>query len=150
MQFRVELVVPPDVAFASLVQSTVGDACERAELDAARHDGLMTAASDGFLTIVEQAMVESSEPIRVIFQSEPDELRVRIRERGLPMDGAAARRDPAWAKIAANVDAMHWHAHGASGSELELIVNHGPPAKSETAPPANDDVPLAPPQEYTI
>ncbi len=150
MQFRVELVIPPDAAFASLVQSTVADACERAELDPARHDDLTSAASDGFLAIVEQAMVESSEPIRVIVQSEPGELRVRMRERGLPLDGAAARRDPSWAKIAAHVDAMHWHAHGASGSELELIVNHGPPNAENEAPPPRDGVPLAPPQEYTI
>ena len=64
MQFRVELVVPPEATFASLVQATVADACERAELDPSRHDDLTTAAADGFLTIVEQAMVESSEPIR--------------------------------------------------------------------------------------
>ncbi|HEX5273792.1 MAG TPA: hypothetical protein VFW34_00775 [Candidatus Rubrimentiphilum sp.] len=150
MQFRVELIVPPDAAFAPLVQSTAADACERAELDPKRHDGLVAAASHGFLTIVEQAMVESREPIRMIVQSEPGELRVRIRERGLPLDGAAARRDPAWSQIAAKVDAMHWHAHGASGSELELIVNHGPPAAESEGPPAGGDVPFAPPQEYTI
>ena len=95
MQFRVELVVPPDAAFASLLQSTVADACERAELQPARRDDLTTAATDGFLAIVEQAMVESSEPIRVILQADASELRVRIRERGLPLDGGAARRDPA-------------------------------------------------------
>jgi hypothetical protein len=150
MQCRVELVVPPDGAFAPLVQSTVADVCERAELDPARHDELATAAADGFLAIVEQAMVESSEPIRVILQAEPSELRVRIRERGLPLDGAATRRDPAWGKIGAKVDAMHWHARGASGSELELIVNHGPPTAESEAPPVTDDVPLAPPQEYTV
>jgi anti-sigma regulatory factor (Ser/Thr protein kinase) len=150
MQFRVELVVPPEAAFASLVQSTVADACERAELDPARHDDLTTAATDGFLAVVEQAMVESSEPIRVILQAEPNELRVRIRERGLPLDGTAARRDPAWAKIATKVDAMHWHAHGASGSELELIVNHGPRAESDEAPRETEDVPLAPAQKYTV
>jgi len=116
MQFRVELVVPPDEAFAPLVQSTVADACERAELDAVRHDDLMTAAADGFLAIVEQTMVESSEPIRVILRSDPGELRVRIRERGLPLDSAQTRREPAWGTTAAKVDAMHWHAHGASGS----------------------------------
>ena len=149
MQFRVELVVPPDAAFASLVQSTVADACERAELQPARRDDLTTAATDGFLAIVEQAMVESSEPIRVILQADASELRVRIRERGLPLDGGAARRDPAWAKIATRVDAMHWHAHGASGSELELVMNHAP-AETDAGPPASDDVPLAPPQEYTI
>ncbi len=150
MQFRVELVVPPDVAFVPLVQSTVVDACERAELDPARHDDLATAAADGFLAIVEQSMVESSEPIRVILHSEASELRVRIRERGLPLGGVAARRDPAWARIATKVDAMHWHAHGASGSELELIVNHGPPQRESEAQPPINDVPLAPPQEYTI
>ncbi len=150
MQFRVELIVPPDAAFAPLVQATVADACERAELDAAQHDDLVTAAGDGFLAIVEQAMVESSEPVRVILQAEPNELRVRIRERGLPLGAAEARRDPAWAQIAAKVGAMRWHAHGASGSELELVVNHGSPATGDTAPPENDDVSLALQQEYTI
>jgi anti-sigma regulatory factor (Ser/Thr protein kinase) len=150
VQFRVELVVPPEAAFAPLVQSTVADACERAELDPARPEDLATAAADGFLAIVEQAMVESTEPIRVILQATPDELGVRIRERGLPLDSAEAKRDPAWAQISARVDAMHWHAHGASGSELELVVNHAPPTHGEEAPPPSNDVPFAPPQEYTI
>ncbi len=150
MQFRVELAVPPDAAFAPLVRAAVADACERAELDPARHDDLTTAAAGGFLAIVEQAMVESSEPVRVILQTMPDQLRVRIRERGLPLDSAGARRDPAWTQIAAKVDAMHWHVHGASGSELELVMNHAPSAQREEAPPASDDVPLAPPQEYSI
>ncbi len=150
MEFNVELAVPPDAAFASLVRTTIADACERAELDAAHRENLTSAVADGFTAIVEQAMVESREPIRLIAHSTASDLSVRIRERGLPLDGASARRDPAWEQIAAKVDAMHWHTHGASGSELELIVNHGPKATSETPLPANEEVPLAPPQTYTV
>lgn len=150
MEFKVELIVPPDVAFASLVEKAIADVCDRAELDAAQSQSLTSAAADGFTMIVEQAMAESRDPIRIVAQSTPSELNVRIRERGLPLDGASARRDRAWEKIAANVDAMHWHSHGASGSELELIVNHGPKAASEPPPPADEEVPLAPPQSYTI
>jgi anti-sigma regulatory factor (Ser/Thr protein kinase) len=150
VEFKVELVVPPDVSFASLVRTAIADACERAELDAAHYENLTSAVADGFIAIVEHAMVESREPIRIVAHSAPSALTVRIRERGLPVDSGNARRDPAWQLIAEKVDAMHWHAHGASGSELELIVNHGPKATSEAAPPANEEVPLAPPQTYTV
>ncbi len=150
MEFKVELVIPPDIAFASLVRTTIADACERAELDATRLENLTSAATDGFTAIVEQAMVESREPIRIVADSTPSEISVRIRERGLPLDSGNARRDPAWQLIAEKVDVMHWHAHGASGSELELIVNHGPKAINEAAPPASEEVPLAPPQTYTV
>jgi len=69
------------------VQATVADACRRAELDAAHHESLTSAVADGFTAIVEQAVVESREPIRAIAHSTPSELSVRIRERGLPLDG---------------------------------------------------------------
>lgn len=148
MQFRIELIVPPDIAFASLVQKTVADACERAEIDPQRHDAVATAVVDGFSAIVEEAMADSREPLRLIVDATPSELRIRIRERGLPLTGA--RREPRWNEIASKVDAMHWHARGASGTELELIVSHSaPPSETEVAP-ASDDVPLAPPQKYVI
>ncbi|HET9393397.1 MAG TPA: hypothetical protein VFO29_07775 [Candidatus Rubrimentiphilum sp.] len=149
MEFTVELIVPPDAAFAPLVQKVTADACERAELDDTRKRNLTTAVSDGFTAIVRQAMVESREPMRVIARNSASELRVQIRERGLPLDKTTAQRDPIWERIAAKVDSAHWHARGASGSELELTIRHGPCASDE-APPANEDVPLAPPQKYTV
>lgn len=150
VEFKVELTVPPDVAFASLIRTTIADVCEHAELDTAHHENLASAVADGFTAIVEQAMAESREPIRIVADSTPSELSVRIRERGLPVDSGDARRDPAWQLIAEKVDAMHWHAHGASGSELELVVNHGPRGTNETPLPQNEEVPLAPPQTYTV
>jgi hypothetical protein len=147
VQFRIELIVPPDIAFAPLVQNAIADACERAELDPERHADVTTTAADGFTAIVEEAMADSREPLRIIVECSPNELRVRIRERGLPLEGA--RRDPRWNEIAAKVDAMHWHTHGAAGTELELVANHAAPS-TQDAPPANDDVPLAPPQQYTV
>jgi hypothetical protein len=149
VEFTVELIVPPDIAFVPLVQKMIGDVCERSELDKTHHENLTAAVSDGFAAIVEQAMVESREPMRVIARNSASELRVQIRERGLPLDKTTARRDPIWERIAAKVDSVHWHARGASGSELELIVRHGPKAAGEP-PPLNEDVPLAPPQEYTV
>ncbi len=149
MEFTVELIVPPDAAFVSLVGTMVADACERAALDKSHHDNLIAAAADGFRAVVKQAMVESCEPIRVIALATPSELRIRIRERGLPLGGATARRDPVWERIAAKVDSAHWHTHGASGSELELVVAHKPP-DDQTPPPSAEEVPLAPPQSYTV
>jgi hypothetical protein len=149
VEFTVELIVPSDVAFAPLVQKVIADACERAELNKAHQKNLTAAASDGFTAIVEQAMVESREPMRVIARNSPSELRVQIRERGLPLDKTSAQRDPVWERIATKVDSAHWHARGASGSELELTVRHGPGAADE-APPTDEEVPLAPAQSYTV
>lgn len=142
--------MPPDVTFASLVHSAVSDAALRAELDDAKSNALIEAAVDGFRTIVEEAMAEAREPIRIVAQASPSELRVRIRERGLPLDSNTAKRDPAWERIASKVDAMHWHSHGASGTELELVAACATLPAREPAPAVAQDVPLAPPQQYTI
>ncbi len=108
------------------------------------------AARVGFGTIVEQAMAESREPIRIVAHCTFAQLTISLFERGLPVDDAFARRDPHWAELAENVDAAHWHAHGASGSELRLIVNRSHAHEPADAPPPSHDVPLAPPQEYTV
>lgn len=122
----------------------------RAELDNAKSEALKEAGVDGFRTIVEEAMAEAREPIRVIVQETASDLRVRIRERGLPLNNATTRRDPAWERIASKVDAMHWHAHGASGTELELVVSCASMPANEATPDTAQDVPLAPAQKYTI
>jgi len=150
VEFRLELVVPPDVAFADLVGLHVSDACNRAELEKEASENLTAASTAGFTAIVEQAMVESRDPIRVIVDSTPSELKVRIHERGLPLDAATTRRDPAWNSIATRVDSMHWHARGSSGTELELIVHHKPNERADVPPQPTEGVPLAPPQNYTI
>lgn len=150
MSFTVELSVPPDVKFASLVRAAISDAAMRAELDNAKSEALKEAGVDGFRTIVEEAMAEAREPIRVIVQETASDLRVRIRERGLPLNNATTRRDPAWERIASKVDAMHWHAHGASGTELELVVSCASMPANEATPDTAQDVPLAPAQKYTI
>lgn len=151
MTFTTELTVPPERGFGSLVEAFVSDAASRSELDADRHRGAVNAARQGFATIVEEAMVEAREPIRVVAACTPLHLAVSLFERGLPMDDALAQRDPKWNELVSAVDAVHWRSHGTAGSELRLLVNrsHGIP-HDDAVQVAKEDVPLAPEQEYTI
>ncbi|HVR45029.1 MAG TPA: GNAT family N-acetyltransferase [Candidatus Binatia bacterium] len=152
MSFRTELKVPPDSAFGSLVERFAADAAERAELSAARAHGLVLAAREGFGAIVTEALAEGREPIRIVAACTPAYLELALFERGLPMDDALARRDPRWSELCSGVDVVHWRCHGAAGSELRLIVNRAHAAEDAAAAaiPAEEDVPLAPAQEYTI
>jgi hypothetical protein len=147
-----ELKVPPDGSFSSLIETFVADAARRAELTDERRRSLVTAAKEGFTAIVKEALAESREPIQLVASCTPSELTLSFFERGLPVDDAFARRDPRWSALCACVDAAHWRLHGTAGSELQLIVNRPPrlTESSPTAPVAEEDVPLAPPQEYTI
>jgi len=149
--FSIELKVPPEVEFGSLVQSVVGDAARRAELPDDRRTALESAAALGFTIIVRQAMAESREPIRIVAACTPAHLTVSLFERGLPLDDAAERRDPNWNAIAAEVDEAHWHSHGSAGSELRLLVErpHGLQEYSESTA-LEEDVPEAPAQTYDV
>jgi hypothetical protein len=150
--FTTELKVPADTAFATLVDAFVLDAAERSELSAEQQRGIVTAAEQAFVTTVEQALTESREPLHISATCTSLHLRLSLFERGLPIDDALARRDPKWNELTADVDEAHWHLHGAAGSELRLIVNrpHGIAQTDATVLPAEGDIPLAPPQEYTV
>ena len=154
MGFSTALKVPPEPAFASLVESFVDDAAARAALDDARRQAAVAAARAGFEEIVENATTESRDAIRLIATCEADRLAVSLFERGLPMDDAFARRNPKWNEIGERVDEVHWHFHGKRGSELRLRVHRQRSSEiaggGDAAPPSNGDVPLAPPQEYDI
>ncbi len=152
MTFSTELKTPPDPAFASLVESFTSDAARRSELSAEQERNLVQAVREGFAAIAQEALVESRESLHFIASCAPTKLVVSIFERGLPIDDALARRDPRWQSLLENVDAAHWRLHGTAGSELRLIVNRPPGLDApETAPPvAEEDVPLAPLQEYAI
>ena len=147
-----ELKVPAEAAFASLVAAFVGDAAQRSDLSAPQRDGAVDAVQLGFTTIVEEAMAEAREPIRVIARCTPSHLCISLLERGMPIDDAHARREPKWSQITADVDEAHWHSHGRAGSELRLLVNrsHGLPMTEVPEPVVEDEVPLAPPQQYLI
>jgi len=112
----------------------------------------MAAAKQAFISTVEEALTESREPLHLIAACTPLHLQLSLFERGLPIDDALARRDPKWAELTADVDEAHWHLHGTAGSELRLIVKrpHGLAQTDPTMLPAEEDAPLAPPQEYTI
>jgi hypothetical protein len=152
MSFSTELSVPPDPAFGSLVASFAADAAQRAQLSGAQQSGLAAAAREGFAAIVAEALAEAREPIRIVAACTPAHLELSLFERGLPMDDAVARRDPRWNELCAGVDAAHWRCHGAAGSELRLIVNrtHLADEPANAAHSAEEDVPLAPEQEYTM
>lgn len=151
MTFTTELTVPPERAFTSLVELFVSDAAQRSELSAEQQRGATAAARQGFATIVEQATIETHEPIRLIATCTPTHLMLSLFERGLPMDDALAQRDPKWNELSSYVDAVHWRSHGTAGSELRLLVNRceGIPRHDSVLLP-KEDVPLAPEQEYTI
>ncbi len=152
MIFTTELKVPPDAKFASLVEAFAADATRRA-LNVDQRRGLVAATQLGFATIVGTALAEAREPIRLVASCTSLHLRISLYERGLPTDDPLARRDPRWSELCSQVDAAQWRLHGTAGSELRLLVNRPPPAvaeKRDASPPAEEDVPLAPPQEYTI
>lgn len=147
MPFSIELKVPPETAYRSLVRQVVSDAAERAGVAG---EGIVSAAEAGFTTIVESAMAETREAIRLLAQCTPEHLRVSLFEHGLPLDDAAATRDPRWPEIAQHVDSAHWHLHGKAGSELELRVVRPHDGAFEATPAPNADVPQAPEQTYEI
>jgi hypothetical protein len=152
MTFTTELKVPPDVAFSTLVEEFAADAARRSELTSEQQRNLVQAAREGFNAIVQEALAESREPILLIASGTPAEARLSLFERGLPVDDALARRDPRWSALRSCVDAAHWRLHGTAGSELRLVVNRPHRLSDrEAAPPiAEEDVPLAPPQQYAI
>ncbi len=152
MNFTTELKVPPAEEFASLVEEFVGDSARRSELTAERQRHLVRAAREGFVAIVRNALAESRDAVHLVASCTAANLRLSFFERGLPIDDALARRNPRWNDLLDAVDSAHWSMHGAAGSELRLVVKRPPIARHDGAPPqlAEDDVPLAPPQEYTI
>jgi hypothetical protein len=151
VSFTTELKVPPDSAFASLVEEFVADAARRSELTEEQLRGIVTAARNGFAMIVEKGLVETRELIHLVASSSPLRLTLSLFERGLPIDDALARCDRSWNELTANVDEAHWHLHGIAGSELRLIINRPHEIQTaEVARPHDEDVPIAPEQEYTI
>ncbi len=152
LSFTTELRIPPDRTFLSLVEAFVVDASLRAELSDEQRRGILRATMLAFETTVEEALTECSEPLHVIAACTPRHLTLSLCERGLPIDDALARRDSKWNELSDAVDEAHWHLHGSAGSELRLAVtrSHGM-AAADTAPPQEEeDVAIAPPQEYTV
>jgi hypothetical protein len=151
VSFTTELRTPPNLDFTPLVENFVDDAAHRSELTAEQQRNLVQAAREGFTAIVQDALAESREPIRLVASCTPADLKLSIFERGLPVDDAFARRDPRWSVLRACVDAAHWRLHGVAGSELQLTVNRSfAEIEPGAASPAEAAVPLAPPQEYAI
>ncbi len=147
----IDLRVPPATEYASLVAGVAGDAAERAELSTEQRTQAAEAAKLGFELIVRDAMAGEREPIHVRALWTAAELRISLREQGMPLDDASARRDPGWRDILARVDRAQWKLHGRAGSELELALKR-PHAIAHDAQvvPAEDTVPPAPQQTYTI
>lgn len=152
MTFTTEVKAPPDVQFASLVANVVEDAGWRAQLDAPARRALANSAALGFEAIVRDAMTEDREAIRIVAACAPESLRISLFERGIPLDDAAARRDPQWKRIASGADEAHWRLHGKLGTELELIVArpHGLSTGDAAHAVRDEDVPPAPEQTYAI
>jgi hypothetical protein len=151
LSFTTELTVPPEPAFASLVEAFAIDAARRSELSQERERGIAGAARLGFEAIV-GPVAEARRAVRVVASCTPLHLVLAFFERGIPMDDALARRDPKWNELSELVDGAHWRCRGTAGSELRLVMRRdgGVPDGNAEPVPAADDVPLAPPQEYTI
>jgi hypothetical protein len=71
MSFTTELKVPPDSAFASLVEEYVADAARRSELTEEQLRGIVEAACNGFATIVEKGLVEKRDLIHLVASCSP-------------------------------------------------------------------------------
>jgi len=138
LDFTTVLEVPPELGFEPLVRAFVLDAAARAGLAPERHEPLAEAAALGCATIVAEAMAESRSPIKLTARGTADALTIALLERGLPLDDAAAARDPRWTELSAVVDACAWHAHGTGGSELRLTVAAEPRASADAATDAID------------
>lgn len=150
MTFTTELTVPPRREFTSLVETFVSDAAQRSDLKPEQQHGVVNAARHGFETIIEEAIVETREPIRIRAKCTPLDVHVSLFERGMPIDDSLAQRSPNWNELISSVDAVHWRSHGTAGSELRLIVKRGHGIAHDNVAAGQSDVPLAPPQEYTI
>lgn len=152
MSFTTELRVPPDAAFLSLVEAFTVDAAARSELSEDQRRGIVRAAELAFTTTVREALSECREPLHLVATCTPLHLMLSLFERGLPVDDAFARRDAKWKELSDAVDEAHWHLHGTAGSELRLVVtrSHGLGAGDAARPRSDEEVPLAPPQEYTV
>ncbi|HYL27213.1 MAG TPA: hypothetical protein VEW74_05210, partial [Candidatus Nitrosotalea sp.] len=152
MSFTTELRVPPELAFASLIEVFVADAASRCDFTERKRHDAVAAARVGFAAIVDEALAESREPVRIVARCTPVHFELSLFERGLPIDDALARRNPKWSELAALVDEAHWHLHGTGGSELRLFVKRCAPAGA--ADSAGDRAPTevtpAPPQRYMI
>ncbi|HET6894791.1 MAG TPA: GNAT family N-acetyltransferase [Candidatus Baltobacteraceae bacterium] len=147
----VELRVPPEMEYGSLVAMVAGDAAARADLEPERRSQLEQAAKTGFECIVRDAMAGQRQAITVRADATPAEFRLSLFERGLPLDDAAVARDPCWAGVLAGVDSAHWSLHGRAGSELQLTIvrPHGT-ADERPSPAPQDEVQPAPEQTYTV
>jgi hypothetical protein len=150
-----EIRVPADASYDNVVEYVVGDAARRAGIPPDRAAALTAAALAGFRTIVERAMDESCEPVRIVLERTATHVSVELFERGVPIDDALARRDGTWASVAQGVDDARWRLHGTAGSELHLAVrlhdrDHARRKAAPVSAEAVDAVPLAPPQAYTI
>lgn len=152
MTFTTELKVPPEPAFAALVEAFAADAAERSDIAAEQARGIVAAARRGFEIIVDQQLVAAREALHLVASCTPAFLSLSLIERGMPVDDALARRDPKWSQIGADVDAAHWICHGTGGSELRLKVSRRQSVDAPEAQAATNEasVPLAPAQEYTI
>jgi hypothetical protein len=153
MTFTSELKIPPQREFDSLVRTFAADAAKRSELSEEQQRGLIGAAERGFAAIVETALAQTRDPIRIVASCTPAHVTLSLFERGLPMDDAFARRDPKWNELTSDVDEVHWRSHGSAGSELRLRIDRPHAiAGAETEPAATeeDGVRLAPAQEYVV
>jgi hypothetical protein len=152
LTFTTELKVPPEPAFAKLVEAFTADAAQRSDLASDRARAIVAAVRRGFEIIVKQKLVAACDALHLVASCTPAYLQLSLIERGVPVDDAFARRDPDWNQIGAEVDAAHWICHGTGGSELRLKVSRplGADAPQARTVTNESSVALAPAQEYTI
>lgn len=150
IEHAIDLRIPAEAGYSTLVTTVAADAGARAELSPEQTHQLSEAAALAFELIVRSAMAGERDPIHVRAAWTPEDLRISLIERGLPLDDRAATRDPNWAQILERVEAAQWKLHS-HGSELVITIKrpHGL-ADNGAAPTSEEHVPPAPAQQYTI
>jgi hypothetical protein len=152
LTFTTELKVPPEPAFATLVEAFVADAARRSGVSGEKARGLVEASTDSFARIAGSGLIADRDPVHCVASCTPLRLQIALVERGLPMDDTFARRRFRWSELTRAVETVHWCCHGTGGSELRLTVQR-PHAIAVTEMPARqaeEAVPRAPEQEYVI
>lgn len=147
---RLELKVPPEAAYAALVEYVVAGEAARAAIETGDVQRLAQAARSAFELALEPALVDEPEPIAVSATCTPESFVVAISEHGLPIDDAYATNDSRWRAIVDAVHEAHWHSRGTAGSELRLIVKRPLTAQNFANAVSVGDVALAPEQHYVV
>jgi GNAT superfamily N-acetyltransferase len=142
--FQITLGVPPSKDFESVVAAVVADAIRRIGLADEPSQSVRDGVVNAFRLIVEDAMNDCAEPIRLHLAESAEAFRVSLHEKGVPLDKTRAARDPRWNEILQCCDRAAWHWHGKAGTELRLTFAQTALPAAGVAREAHDAVAASP------